>query len=376
MDPYYNPLSAIDSMSGPSTPTTQSPRSLTGGSLRHIRERFNVFKTPPKQQSNTMQHGIRRSGSPPPRVGSREMMSVDRILNAELYSPTKDRDFVMIEDDEICPVDYSSGYDADDECQSSPEKENSKGYPFMPCLPSFWTTASKPKGDKCNSVPSVDPFASQAGPTIHEPVNRRMYTMLFGQLEAGGSKNARTNSGRVNIDQSTECSSGDDLAEIISKMMARRDNTLQVTTKRPIFQPPPPMSDGTEEDSATMTDGSHTMVASSSQGDEGQDVEGDWSIVDDEEAFESGLCIDDDFEICEYDGPIVSNLEDLEDQKVHDRDYDEEDFDFCDRHDDKRQKIEDTESSYVHLARQMPYKVNPLYMAKYGSFSFPSTVMA
>ena len=73
---------------------------------------------------------------------------------------------------------------------------------------------------------------------------------------------------------------------------------------------------------------------------------------------------------------IVGNLEDLEDHKVHDRDYDEDDFDFCDRHDDKRQKIEDTESSYVYLNRQMPYKVNPLYMAKYGSFSFPSTIMA
>ena len=321
-----------------------------------------------------MQHGIRRSGSPPPRIGSREMMSVDRILNTELYSPTKDRDFVMIEDDDICPVDYSSGYDADDEGQPSPEKDNNKGPSFMPYLPSFWTTTSKPKGDNCNSVSHGDPFTPQAGPTTHEPVTMRMYTMLFGQLEAGGSKNVRTNS-CVNIGQSTVYSSSDDLAAVISKMKAQRDNKLQVTTKRPIFQPPPPMSDGTE-DSATMTDGSHTMVASSGQEDQDQDMEGDWSVVDDEEAFESGLFVDDDFEICEHDGPIVGNLEDIEDQKVHDRDYDEDDFDFCDRHDDKRQKIEDTESSYVHLARQMPYKVNPLYMAKYGSFSFPSTVMA
>ena len=372
MDPYYNPLSAIDNMAGPLTPTKPSPKGLTGSPLRHIQERINAFKTPQKQQSGMLQHKLRSPGSPPPsRLGSQGMMSIDRILNAEIYSPAKCSDFVAIDDDDICPVDYSSGYDADDEDQSSPRKEKKEEISSWPTLTSSWTPIDKSEASQGNSVPSADPFiTSVAGSGSYGPIAKLPlagynslagYNRLFSQPEPISSKGPKTSGGGCRIDLGAQDSYSDDFADLISKMKERRENTLQVTTKLPIFQPPPPMSDGTE-DSATLTESSHTMVASSGEEPEDQDVEDDWSAVDDED-FESDMCVDSDLDT------------DFECQKDHYHTCDDDDLDFCDRHDDKRQKIEDTQSSWVHVTGQVPYKVNPLYMAKYGGFSFPSTTM-
>ena len=390
--PYFNPLGAADNAYPSTSPSTPPLQSRKGGALSTIQERIGIFKTPKKQGSGISPSGIRCPGSPPPHLGLRDTLSMGRLTNVDFDTSAGEQDFVTISEDEACPVYYTSEYDADDEAQSSPEKDKDKDITPKSCQSSFWN--SVPYYGYFRSRKEIESFTRQFALNGTEPEGvdkddcvlgvpkdiRDETFLTYCKLSPNEKPKSQTGTRITGEQNRVPEDSSDNIAPTVYKKENRKNN-LQIADKRPIYQPPPlvpensdnlPMVDASEDESATLTEGSQgTMTHDNQEGIEDQIANDDWFIINDYEETEANDCSNAKSKVSERGDPNRRDIKaDTQKQKTACGDHDGDDFDLCDKHIHKRQKTEGDQPDCTCTTRPSPYKVHPLYEAKYGGFSF------